>query len=256
MAAGDPDGEQSSITRRRFVGGAIVTGAAAALPAAAEARARHKAQAQAQAQARKPAAPLHADVVVVGAGLAGLSAARAVRAAGHSVIVLEARNRVGGRCYSRSLGAGATDVANMGATFVGPTQTQMLGLMSELGIGKFPVYADGKLLYYQNGKATPYTGDDPARLRPGRRRRAGDQDAAGDRPDGADGPARRALQRAQRADLGLDDRRDLERAEHHQRRRAQAVRARRGGDPVDGAARRLLPVLPVLRRTRPATPRC
>ena len=77
------------------------------------------------------------------------------------MIVLEARNRVGGRCYSRSLGPGATDVANMGATFVGPTQTQVLGLMSELGIGKFPVYADGKLLYYQNGQAKPYTGTIP-----------------------------------------------------------------------------------------------
>ena len=151
--------EQFSITRRRFVGGAIATGAAVGLPAAAEARARrHKAK----PKHHKPhKAPLHADVVVVGAGLAGLSAARVVRAAGRSVIVLEARNRVGGRCYSRSLGPGASDVANMGATFVGPTQMQTLGLMSELGIGKFPVYADGKLLYYQNGKATPYTGTIP-----------------------------------------------------------------------------------------------
>ncbi len=154
----DPEREQSSITRRRFVGGAIVTGAAASLPAAAQARARrHKPEPKPKHP--KPAtAPLHADVVVIGAGLAGLSAARAVRAAGRSVIVLEARDRVGGRCYSRSLGPGASDVANMGATFVGPTQTQTLGLMSELGISKFPVYADGKLLYYQNGKATPYTG--------------------------------------------------------------------------------------------------
>ena len=135
----DPEREQSSITRRRFVGGAIVTGAAAR-PAGRGAGAgvrRHKAKPK--PKHHKPAkAPLHADVVVIGAGLAGLSAARAVRAAGHSVIVLEARDRVGGRCYSRSLGPGASDVANMGATFVGPTQTQMLGLMSDWGSRSSP----------------------------------------------------------------------------------------------------------------------
>lgn len=101
-------------------------------------------------------------MVVVGAGLAGLTAARELVKARRSVIVLEARNRVGGRCFSRSLGPGATDVANMGATFVGPTQHQVLGLMSELVIGKFPTYADGKLVFHEDGKNTPT----PARSRP------------------------------------------------------------------------------------------
>jgi monoamine oxidase len=155
----EPDTEQSPITRRRFVAGTVVTGAAAALPASAEA-AKHK---KAKPKHKKPASTTHkADVAVVGAGLAGLTAARQVAAAGKSVIVLEARPRVGGRCYSRPLGvAGATDVANMGATFVGPTQTQILALMSELGIGKFPVYAKDSLLFYQNGKASRYTGTIP-----------------------------------------------------------------------------------------------
>lgn len=77
------------------------------------------------------------------------------------MIVLEARERVGGRCFSRSLGPGASDVANLGATFVGPTQRQILGLMAELGISRFPVYATGQLLWYEDGKGTPYNGTIP-----------------------------------------------------------------------------------------------
>jgi monoamine oxidase len=158
----DRDQEQPSpITRRRFVAGTAVTGAAVAVPAVAEA-AKHKAKKHKRAPRRhKPSTTHRADVAVVGAGLAGLTAARQIRQSGHSVIVLEARERVGGRCFSRSIGAGASDVANMGATFVGPTQTKILALMSELGISKFPTYATGKLLFYENGKNTPYTGTVP-----------------------------------------------------------------------------------------------
>jgi monoamine oxidase len=153
----DTSPEHSPITRRRFVAGSLVTGAAAALPHAADAKARHKTKPK--HKSAKPKSMVHeADVAVVGAGLSGLAAARQVAAAGKSVIVLEARGRVGGRCYSRSIGAGASDVANMGATFVGPTQTQILGLMSQLGISKFDVYSDGKLLWYESGKLTSYTG--------------------------------------------------------------------------------------------------
>jgi monoamine oxidase len=148
------------ITRRGFVAGTLAGGAAAALPGAAEAAARkHKAKAKPK---KKPSASTRrADVAVVGGGLAGLTTARELVKAGRSVIVVEARDRVGGRCYSLPLGPGATDVANMGATFVGPTQTAVLALMSELGIGKFPVYATGNLLWYENGKGTPYTGTIP-----------------------------------------------------------------------------------------------
>jgi monoamine oxidase len=146
----------SHITRRRFVAGTIATGAAAAVPAAAEAKERKRKPKRDHASNRH-----FADVVVVGAGLAGLTAARELHNAGRSVIVLEARNRVGGRCLSRSLGPGASDVANLGATWIGPTQHKIQALMAELGIGKFPTYSTGKLLWYENGKATPYTGTVP-----------------------------------------------------------------------------------------------
>ncbi len=155
----DNDPGQSPITRRRFVAGGLVTGAAAAVPGVADAKSKSKHKPKPKSHRTIPAAPTHdADVVVVGAGMSGMTAARQVAAAGKSVIVLEARGRVGGRCLSRSIGKGASDVANMGATFVGPTQTQILGLMSELGIPKFDVYSTGQLLWYEDGKLTPYNG--------------------------------------------------------------------------------------------------
>ena len=52
-----------------------------------------------------------ADVIVVGAGLAGLAASRALADAGRSVIVLEARDRVGGRVVSHPIGDGGERAA-------------------------------------------------------------------------------------------------------------------------------------------------
>ena len=57
---------------------------------------------------------------MVGAGLAGLSAARAIRKAGRSVVVLEARDRVGGRTLNEKLGKG--EVVEIGGQWVGPAR--------------------------------------------------------------------------------------------------------------------------------------
>ncbi|WP_155725818.1 FAD-dependent oxidoreductase, partial [Mycobacterium avium] len=73
--------------------------------------------------------PRIVDVVVVGAGFAGLAAARELNRQGHDVVVFEGRDRVGGRSFTGSV-AGLP--ADLGGTFVGPTQDAVLALAAEL----------------------------------------------------------------------------------------------------------------------------
>lgn len=82
-----------------------------------------------------------ADVVVVGAGLAGLTAARDLQRAGLSVRVLEARDRVGGRVWTQSQDDGS--FIDHGGQFVGPTQDRILALAEELGVPTFPSLVEG-----------------------------------------------------------------------------------------------------------------
>jgi monoamine oxidase len=89
-----------------------------------------------------------ADVAVVGAGLAGLTAARELVAAGHSVVVLEARDRVGGRVLNHDIGGGR--IAEAGGEFVGPTQDRILALAQAVGVGTFDAYDSGNNIY-KNG---------------------------------------------------------------------------------------------------------
>jgi monoamine oxidase len=103
--------------------------------------------------------PFLYDTVVVGAGLAGLTAARAVRDAGKSVLVLEARDRVGGRNFDHVLAPGK--VAELGGQWAGPGQDKVLGLAKELGIATFPTYATGSSVYYRSGQLQTYSGDIP-----------------------------------------------------------------------------------------------
>ena len=142
--------EQDRVTRRRFVTGALVAGAAASWPAAAEAakRKHHKHKAKHKPKHHRLKKGHQADVVVVGAGFAGLTAARLVAAGGHSVTVLEARDRVGGRAWNHDLGGG--QVSERGATFVGPTQDHILALAQAVGVSAFPTYDTGDNIYINN----------------------------------------------------------------------------------------------------------
>ena len=133
------------ITRRRLVGAGLTAGAGLAAGGVPQALARRHRGRQERA----------ADVVVVGAGLAGLTAARRIRHDGRSVIVLEARDRVGGRVASHHLDGGV--VSERGGTFVGPTQDHILALADGLGIETFPTYDVGDNLYVAGGDRLRYS---------------------------------------------------------------------------------------------------
>ncbi|TRW81203.1 flavin monoamine oxidase family protein [Mycolicibacterium sp. 018/SC-01/001] len=94
-----------------------------------------------------------ADVVIVGAGFAGLSAARELTRLGRDVVVVEGRDRVGGRSHTAEVGGVAVD---LGATFVGPTQDAVLALARELECDTTPTYCDGRNLIRWRGRVRPY----------------------------------------------------------------------------------------------------
>ncbi len=96
-----------------------------------------------------------ADVIVVGGGLAGLSAARSLVAQGHSVIVLEANDRVGGRTWTKQLPDGGW--VDMGGQWVGPGMNHILELAESLGLKTFPSHYEGKNIFIYQGKRSEYS---------------------------------------------------------------------------------------------------
>ncbi len=74
-----------------------------------------------------PGASMSVDVVVVGGGLSGLQTAHDVQRAGYSCIVLEARDRVGGKTWSQPTKGGS--VVDVGAAWINDSnQSRMYAL--------------------------------------------------------------------------------------------------------------------------------
>jgi monoamine oxidase len=99
------------------------------------------------------------DVAVVGAGLSGLAAARALADAGREVVVLEARERVGGRLFNATLGDGVT--VDLGGQWVGSDHARVQRLAAELGIEIFPQHGAGRNLLDVGGRRRRYRGTIP-----------------------------------------------------------------------------------------------
>ncbi|MBI1186689.1 MAG: FAD-dependent oxidoreductase [Alphaproteobacteria bacterium] len=104
------------------------------------------------------------DVIIIGAGLAGLSAARRLRSNGASVTVLEARGRIGGRVHSERLGVGVT--IDLGAQFIGDAQKRVSALVDEVGLKRVAPYMDGKHIHLATpgGRATTSRSGTPLSL--------------------------------------------------------------------------------------------
>ncbi|MFT3729509.1 MAG: flavin monoamine oxidase family protein [Terricaulis sp.] len=130
-------------SRRAALGMTAGVAGLAALPSAADAQARR---------------PNTIDIVIVGAGFAGLTAARRLRAAGHAVVVLEADDRVGGRTKAGRIGG---EVVDIGGQWVGPQQTSLLALAQELHVATEQQYTTGKNILDIAGYRAAYEGETP-----------------------------------------------------------------------------------------------
>jgi monoamine oxidase len=82
------------------------------------------------------------DVLIVGAGLSGLCAARSLQRAGLSVSVLEARDRIGGRVLSQRLSDGTS--IDLGGQWIGPGQHRMYRLVQEYGLKTIATHTQGE----------------------------------------------------------------------------------------------------------------
>ena len=97
------------------------------------------------------------DVVVIGAGAAGLTAANDLRTAGLSVAVLEARDRVGGRLWTDTIEGAMLEI---GGQWISPDQQALIDTVAELGLSTFSRYREGDSVYVgPDGTVTRFTGD-------------------------------------------------------------------------------------------------
>ncbi|MFB9311257.1 putrescine oxidase [Agromyces hippuratus] len=97
------------------------------------------------------------DVVIVGAGASGLTAATKLKAAGKSVVVLEARDRIGGRLWTDDIDGAMLEI---GGQWVSPDQDALVETLDELGLATYERYRAGENVYIaENGERRLFEGD-------------------------------------------------------------------------------------------------
>jgi monoamine oxidase len=101
---------------------------------------------------------LDADYIIVGAGVSGLTSAYELHKQDASVLVLEARQRVGGRTWSGTLDGAEVD---WGGEWIGEGQPRIYQLIKELGLRTFPTYDTGQKVLDLRGNVSPYSGTIP-----------------------------------------------------------------------------------------------
>ncbi|KAF3694440.1 Amine oxidase [flavin-containing] [Channa argus] len=104
------------------------------------------------------------DVIVVGGGISGLCAAKLLKASGLSPVVLEARDRVGGRTFT--VQNKQTKWVDLGGAYIGPTQNRILRLAREYGVKTYKVNEQENLVHYVKGKSYPFKGSFPPMWNP------------------------------------------------------------------------------------------
>lgn len=104
------------------------------------------------------------DFCVVGAGFGGLTAALRLKQAGHSVVLLEARDRVGGRTFTEVRSDGSW--IDRGGAWIGPGQDRIYALMDEFGVASYKQYVAGKAMMVVDGKQYRYSGTIPRSMNP------------------------------------------------------------------------------------------
>ncbi|HYH62697.1 MAG TPA: FAD-dependent oxidoreductase [Solirubrobacterales bacterium] len=107
----------------------------------------------------KASAKRSTQVAVVGAGFAGLSAALDLTERGIDCVVLEARDRVGGRVLNHAIGGGK--VVEVGGQWVGPTQHALLEMATRMSVETFPTHVKGENLIEYRGEVSRYSGTIP-----------------------------------------------------------------------------------------------